>query len=347
MPTPRNLPAGPTQGGAGTYGRVPGAPDPTQTLGDVLSGNIANLGQLYNLGGQLNKFIAQQAAVPFQLNLPNYQNMLNQSSGNIQSNLRGEIPQDVRNLLTQQTAERGVSTGSIGSDNSNAALLRALGLTSLGLQQQGETELSQAIARTPTGQQFDPRQFLTDPNTQLQMQYLANILASAPTPGAGDRLNLQQLLNGLRGGLGAGGGGGIRSGGGGGNTDLLGFQIPNMQAPGANAGGWTGWFGPGATTSPGVTSTINRSGMQGVGTAGQSLSPGLGFGTWSGPTTLGPGNTYFGPASGFGNLMTGAGTNAPPGGSGYDDFFGTPAEGDWSYDLGGGDDFDAMFGPDY
>lgn len=340
MPTGTNpLPGGPTQPGAGAYGQVPTVPNPAGTLADVLSGNIANLGQIYQLGGGLNQFTAQQAAVPFNLNLPDYQKMIKQSSANTGSLLKGQIPTDVRNLIAQNAAERGVQTGAIGSDNSNAALLRALGLTSLGLQQQGEQNLTGEIARTPTGKQFDPSTFLTDPNTQLMLQYLANMLKAAPTPGAGDRLNLAQLLKGLGAGGAAGGAGGIRGGGGGGsNVDWFGnpYDVSHGQE-GIIVGGPGAW-----NTQPTTTSNITRSNQWGLG-------PGYG-----GNMTTGPGRYYdssMGTPPDWVNQPTpgvymgaGAGGGEPaPGDWSYPTGGGEPAPGDWT-DTGGGTDGSGLFG---
>jgi len=124
-------PGGAPLKGQGAYGMVPNLPayttDTQQTVGtDIFSQLLANL--------------------------PNYQQMTAQSSGNIGANLRGEVSPDVLNLLGQRAAERGIATGSPGSPNSNAAYMRALGLTSMGLQQLGEGQLTSAIQRTPIQQ---------------------------------------------------------------------------------------------------------------------------------------------------------------------------------------------------
>lgn len=216
---------------------------------------MGNLSNLYGLTGSLNTEIAKQAQLPFQLNLPNYQGMVGQSSKNILSQLQGQVPQDVANQLSQMAAERGVSTGSIGSPNANAALLRSLGLTSLGLQQQGEQNLSGAMARTPQGQQFNPQSFLTTPQQQQEAQYYANLFAAAPTPGMGQQAN----LNAFRSGLGAIGGLG-NSGAGGGNRDLLGFTHGDMSA--YQNFGPTQVYGAANPTTGNYSSTLSHSGGQ-------------------------------------------------------------------------------------
>lgn len=63
-----------------------------------------------------------------------------QSLKNIGSGLRGELSQDVIQGLTQRGAERGISIGS-NSPNAGAAILRAMGLTSMDVQQAAEKNL--------------------------------------------------------------------------------------------------------------------------------------------------------------------------------------------------------------
>lgn len=201
-PTPTTPAAGTlggagTQAGSGAFGAVPTVPSLQSTQGQAIGGNLANLGSLSGLTGQLNQLTATQAALPYQLNLPNYSSMLSANTGNILSNLQGQIPGDVSAQLQQLGAERGIATGNPGSPNSNAALLRALGQTSLGLQTQGAQQFNQAIASTPTGAQFNPAQFLVSPAEQQQAQYAANTLAAAPNPNLAAATSLGSALSGL------------------------------------------------------------------------------------------------------------------------------------------------------
>lgn len=110
----------------------------------------------WGLAGQTNNFMAGQAPLALQRNLPNYQANIAQRGANTNSLLRGQVPGDVVQQIQQTGAERGVATGSPGSPNANAAWLRALGLTSLGLQQQGSQQLSQSIADTPQPELWNP-----------------------------------------------------------------------------------------------------------------------------------------------------------------------------------------------
>lgn len=138
-------------------------------------------------------------------NLPGYQAMVGKSSENIGENLEGIVPKDVIDLMTQQAAERGIATGAPGSPNANAAYLRALGLTSMGLQQLGEQQLTAAVGRTPLQQTQVGTQ--TSDLAAARAQY-----AAAPDPRAAALESLATAKQGIRAGI--GGVGGAPSGGG-------------------------------------------------------------------------------------------------------------------------------------
>lgn len=172
----------PTTGSAtGTGGYSPGA--------------APNLDSLTTMINNLN-LTAQKASNEGRI--PNDPALEAKSSANIGSELAGQVPSDVINLLQQQAAERGIATGSPGSDNSNAAYLRALGLTSLGQEQTGQADLTRALARNPGARVFDP-------TSQLL------------TPAQAGGLNLESARNTLDWfrALQGGGSGGARGGGGG------------------------------------------------------------------------------------------------------------------------------------
>ena len=91
--------------------------------------------------------------------------------------LAGKVPIDVLNQLGQQAAQRGVATGSPTGANTNAAYLRALGLTSLDLMNQGQNQLTSALARNPAAPIYSAGELVTTPTQQsqidLQLQQLA------------------------------------------------------------------------------------------------------------------------------------------------------------------------------
>lgn len=132
--------------------------------------DLAAVTELVNL---LNRNAQQQAN---QNRIPGASGLEQQSSSNIASLLAGNVPSDVQRNLYQTAAERGIAVGSPGSDNSQSALLRALGLTSLGLQSQGQSDLSAAYARNPAAPIFDPTTQLLTPAQKLAAEQNANQL---------------------------------------------------------------------------------------------------------------------------------------------------------------------------
>ncbi len=198
-----------TLGGAPPFGYSPSAggipqvPNPGVSAGGAIGGNLGNLGNLGQLSqgiGGINAGLGQQ---PYIQNLPGYQGLLNQASANTQSLLGGNIPADVLTQIQQAGAERGVATGAPGSPNANAAMLRALGLTSLGLQQQGQQNFAQLRGQTPTGPVFNPASMLVDPNMQQQAQAAANLYNAAPNPQAAQNAAFRAMNQGLNRGQGA------------------------------------------------------------------------------------------------------------------------------------------------
>ena len=293
--TTGGLPGVAPQSGTG-LGLVPNVPDPTQTQQQAIQGNIGNLGSLYGLTNSLNTEVAGQAALPYQLNLPNYNQMTQDSSQNILAQLQGQVPQDVSNQLQQLAAERGISTGSIGSPNSNTALLRSLGLTSIGQQQQGEANLTSAIARTPTGQQFNPQNFLVTPSQQQEAQYMQSLYNAAPSPSAVASAGLGAARSGITAGIGSGA---SYHAPGMGATDALGFPISSSDmAPGygpdqiygatgvsspstENANSWNQWNASMPWNAPGGNTPNGN--MSGVDTGGDPFQTGDQLDNYTGP----------------------------------------------------------------
>lgn len=161
--------------GQGAYGLVPNLPlyttDTSQQIGtDVQAQMLANL--------------------------PNYQGMLGQDVANIGANLQGQVAPDVVSQLAQQSAERGIGMGAPGAPNANAAFLRALGLTSMQLQQLGNQQLTQAMARTPI-QKTD----LTTQTTDLGAARAQ--MAAAPSPAAAAAAALAAAKQGIQSGAGS------------------------------------------------------------------------------------------------------------------------------------------------
>jgi hypothetical protein len=126
----------------------------------------ANTQQISDLINSITRGAQTQA---LQARIPGGPALEEQSSANIGSELRGELPADVLRQLQQQSAERGVATGSPGSPNTNAAYLRALGLTSLDLTGRGQSQLTAAEGRNPAAPIYDPSAQLITPYQGAQL----------------------------------------------------------------------------------------------------------------------------------------------------------------------------------
>ena len=198
-----SLGAGPVRDYSSSYGGIPSVPNPGATAGGAIGGNLGNLGGIYNLANSLNSFNTSQVHNNLATNLPGYDNMVAASSGNIQSELGGNIPHDVINQIMQRAAERGIMTGTTGSENNNAAYLRALGLTSLDMMNLGEKNLTTAIGRTPQAPIFNTNSMLVTPEMMQEAQMAANTFGAAPNPAMQANASLGAAQMGINAGAGA------------------------------------------------------------------------------------------------------------------------------------------------
>ena len=134
--------------------------------------------------GAINQFMTNQAVLPYMANLPNYANMVGQRTQNTMSMLKGELPNDVISQIAQGAAERGIGGGNPGSPNANAAYLRALGLSSLDLTNQGSQQLTQSIADTPVPELWNPASLFVPSTLAAQEQTAAQSGLAATKPRA-------------------------------------------------------------------------------------------------------------------------------------------------------------------
>jgi len=168
--------------------------DPTAPIGGSAfgggsmgsSGNFAtgtkynNVEQITQLINEINQAAQQKANAG---RIPSETGLEQQSSANIGNALAGQVDPSTINLLGQQAAERGVSTGSPLGASNNAAYLRALGLTSMDRMNTGQNWLSQATARNPAAPVYGAQdRFLTaaqEQQAQLAREQMANNLRIA------------------------------------------------------------------------------------------------------------------------------------------------------------------------
>jgi hypothetical protein len=177
-----SLPGLPPTNYSATYGGKPTVPNPTASASGAIGGNIGNLGALYGLGGGVNTFMQGQMEGAYNAAIPNYAGMAAQSSANIGSELAGELPQGVLDQILQGAAERGVATGTPGSANMNAAMVKQLLGSELDLTQMGEKNLSGAVARSPIAAPFDISKMFVSPEMEQEAAMAASLYAAAPDP---------------------------------------------------------------------------------------------------------------------------------------------------------------------
>lgn len=262
-------------GGPGTGAGTGGATSGTGLFG----GGPGGLTQLSDLINSINRLAQQQANAG---RIPNAAGLEGTSSGVIGQELAGEVPADVQALLGQRAAERGVSTGNVGGPGTNAAYLRALGLTSLGQIQQGEQNLTSALGRNPAAPLFNPA-------TQLLTPYQTAQITSGGAGGGGG------VVSGGGGGgsggvtipTGPAGGGGYTITGGGGGLPPFDITHPNYSSAPAvgQSPSWDTLFGSGTPAIPGGSTEIN---------SGYTTDP-----YQSGYQPTSSGTMYTGPAEGY------------------------------------------------
>lgn len=109
---------------------------------------------------------------------------------NIGQNLAGQVSAPDLAQFQQQSAERGVRTGQGGGPNTNAAYLRALGLTQMQLQALGQTQQNQFLSSFPLQRQQTGTQ--TTDLSGARAQY-----GAAPIPAYAHAANNRAMMQGM------------------------------------------------------------------------------------------------------------------------------------------------------
>lgn len=159
------------------YGGIPQLPAPPASAAQAVTGNLANLDDILKLVASTDASNLTAATAPY-MALPGYQQSLANVGRNVQQMTGGQLPSDVQNTLAQQAAERGVGQGSFR----NADYLKALGLTSLGMQQQGQSALNAATAALPKPAFLNPASMFVTPQEQQQAASAQSVYNAAPVP---------------------------------------------------------------------------------------------------------------------------------------------------------------------
>ncbi len=178
MPISRTISSG-SGGGGGLVGAQPrgynpasgGVPGVTSPV-DVVSGNLGSLSSI------INSITGAQSGALRDQYPDEYFSTLGTLLGNTSRRAKGDIS-DLLPELQQNSAEDAVYGGMSGSGAENTKLLRDLGLTRYGVQNEAINSLGKIQGQIPTVRPFDPSQII---NGQLQAQERADLYASAPVP---------------------------------------------------------------------------------------------------------------------------------------------------------------------
>ena len=111
--------------------------DFTQAQGEAIGANLSNLPGLEQLATATNKYGLTSGMSTLRSIFPNFDRILNLSTDNVESMLRGEVPQDVAGLLERRSAGQAVSGGYAGTGMHRNLAARDLGRTSLDLKEMG------------------------------------------------------------------------------------------------------------------------------------------------------------------------------------------------------------------
>jgi len=170
----------------------------------AIGDNISAFPDITKLGDLYKSYLTDQ----MESLLPGYSDLLKSGVSTAQQELtsaspllRGEIPQDIQDLVRRNAAQGAISGGFAGSGMAGNLTARDFGLTSLDLMQQGAAlanqggNAAQRWSQLASGQVMNPSAFLTTPSQQaafdmqnrlLRTQSLQNKynIDAAPNPAA-------------------------------------------------------------------------------------------------------------------------------------------------------------------
>lgn len=163
--------------GALLFDRKPKVPQyPTVDFGKELKLGaqeaIGAMPDIERLGSEYNRYALSEFQKLMEAQYPGYSRIMGEGTKNIESMVKGEIPEDVRAQIERTTAQRGVAAGISGSGLEGAGLTRSLGLTSLDISSRGlQGAQSWLVNRAP---QFDPASMLVSPTFRIQAKLKEN-----------------------------------------------------------------------------------------------------------------------------------------------------------------------------
>lgn len=169
--------------GTNAYGYIPRTPNPLTTASQAIAGGLGNIGDLGTLADLYSRATTGAATTAMEMAIPGYQGLLGQQTANLGDWSAGLIPSDVVANMGVNAAEFAAKTGQApDSPMANAALRRALGLTSLDLQQKGLAGLQSLMKTVPTGAQMNLATMIPDAAAMQYWSDVGAIRSAAPDP---------------------------------------------------------------------------------------------------------------------------------------------------------------------
>jgi hypothetical protein len=149
-------------------GGIPGVTSPISTV----------TGNLGDLSGIINSITQTQSGALRDQYPDEYFNILGTLLGNTQRRASGDIS-DLLPELQQNSAEAAVAGGVSGSGAENTKLLRDMGLTRYGVENEAINSLGKIQGQIPTVRPYDPSGII---GAQIDAQERADIYRAAPVP---------------------------------------------------------------------------------------------------------------------------------------------------------------------
>jgi hypothetical protein len=182
-------------------GKKPKVPDWNDVkLGDAAKEaakiNKNSLPDYMEIGSKVNTFNAQEIERMLRISNPEFAGIESKYLSSLGSQLRGELPKDVEDLIKRKTAESAVSGGFTGSGVHRNLSARDIGLTSLQLTQNAMDSASTWMARArdqANRNVYDVTSMFVSPQQQFQANWMnaenrfnrdlmANKISAAPDP---------------------------------------------------------------------------------------------------------------------------------------------------------------------
>lgn len=163
-----------------TSPKVPAAPvvDPAAATLANAKGNLAALPTLEQVAQGVDSFNIGQRQSALAKTIPGYSGLLSQYTGNLSSELAGQVPSGVANQVATSDAAKALAGGYSGSGMQGALTARDLGLTSLQFEQQGQQQFPgflNTMANVAIPQPFNVASGMMTPHDTLSgMQFNAN-----------------------------------------------------------------------------------------------------------------------------------------------------------------------------